>query len=105
MIGLHHTVIVNRATAGAVDEYNQPSETYAQLAVVQALIQPKDGTELALLNEAGPVRGRYRVFMYPTDVREGDQLIHDDEIYELTFIANAGGAGHHLEIDAERIWP
>jgi head-tail adaptor len=102
---LHHTVIINRATAGTLDDYGQPSQTYAQLAVVRALIQPKSGRELALLNEAGPVRGKYRVFMYPTDVTEGDQLIHDDEVYELTFVADAGGAGHHIEADAERIWP
>lgn len=102
---LRHTVIINRASAGATDDYNQPSQTYAQLAVVPALIQPKSGAELALLNEGGPVRGRYRIFMNPTDVKEGDQIIRDAEVYELMFIADAGGAGRHLEIDADRVWP
>jgi hypothetical protein len=102
---LHHTVQIQRGTPGAVDDYNHPSRTFATIGTVQALIQPKDGREVALLNEAGPGRGRYRVFMYPTDVLEGDHLVHGDEVYELTFIADAGGAGHHLEIDAERVWP
>ncbi len=102
---LHHTVTIQRATPGAVDEYNNPSVTYAPIATVQALIQPKSGTELAALHEGGPVRGRYRIFMYPTDVTEGDHLISDNEIYELTFVADAGGAGRHIELDAERVWP
>lgn len=102
---LHHTVVIERATAGATDDYNQPAQTYATLATAQALIQPKSGDELALLSEGGPVRGQYRVFMYPADVTEGDHIIHGDEVYELTFVADAGGASHHLEIDAERVWP
>lgn len=100
-----HTVQIQRATPGAVDDYNQPTRTYATLATVQALIQPKSGQELAQLSEAGPVRGQYRVFMAPTDVHEGDRLVHGSDVYELTFVADAGGAGHHLECDAERIEP
>jgi head-tail adaptor len=104
-VKLRHTVVIERATAGTADDYNQPAQTFAPIATVQALIQPKSGTERAQLNEAGVVRGQYRVFMPITDVVEGDHLVHGDEVYELTFVADAAGAGHHLEIDAERVWP
>ena len=103
---LHHDVAIYRSTLGAVDDYNQPSETFTLLATEPALIQAKSGVELAQLNNAGVVRGRYRVFMRQTDVAEGDHLVHNDDVFELTFVdSDAGGAGHHMELDAERVYP
>ena len=103
---LIHEVAIERSTDGAVDEYNQPTQVFAALATVPALVQPKSGRELAQLNEAGPVKGTYRVFMRPTDVTEGDHLVTAaGEVYEIGFVANAGGVSHHLELDATRVWP
>jgi hypothetical protein len=103
---LHHEVEVYRATAGAVDDYNQPALTFASIATIHALIQSRRGDELALTSEGGPVRGRYRVFVEGLpDIQEGDHLVYGAEAYELTFVENAGGANHHLEIDAERVYP
>lgn len=105
---LLHTLQIWRATSGSADDYNQPSQTFAAISTVRGLIQPKSGDELAQLSDAGPVRGKYRVFIpQPVDVTEGDQLLHleTSEVYEPTFVANAGGVGHHYEIDAERVWP
>lgn len=102
---LRHAVSIQRATIGAADDYNQPSRTYAEVATAQALIQPISGIEAAGVTNAGPVRGDYRIFMFPADVREGDRIVHGSEIYELTFVADAAGAGRHLEIDANRVSP
>lgn len=104
---LIHTVAIERATDGAVDDYNNPSRTFAAIATVGALIQPKSGRELAQLNDAGRVRGEYRVFMPITDVTEGDHLVRQTpaEVYEITFVADAAGVGHHLELDANRVYP
>ena len=104
---LVHTLAIERATAGAVDDYNQPAQAWATIATVKALIQPKSGRELAQVNEAGPVSGEYRVFMLPTDVTEGDHLVRQTpaEVYEIGFVADAAGIGHHLELDATRVWP
>lgn len=104
-VRLIHTVAIQRATAGAVDDYNQPSQTFATIATVKALIQPKSGLELAQANQAGAVRGEYRVFMYPTDVDEGDYLIRETpvEVYQILFVADAAGQGHHLQLDCTRV--
>lgn len=104
---LVHTIAIERATPGTVDDYNQPSETWATIATVPALVQPKSGRELAQLNNAGPVRFEYRIFMRVTDVAEGDHLVRQDpgEVYQIGFVADAAGIGHHLEIEASRVWP
>lgn len=105
---LIHMLVIERATAGAVDEYNNPTQVWATLAVVPGRVQAKSGRELAQLNDAGPVRGEFRVFMRPTDVLESDHLILSEsgEIYEIGFVAPRSGAGiHHLELDCNRVWP
>lgn len=106
---LRHQVAIMRGTPGAVDEYNQPTITYSAIATVPALIQPRTGREAIQDNEAGPMRGTYQVFMRPADVVEADHLICQDSgvdgIYEIIFVANAAGLGHHLELDATRVWP
>jgi head-tail adaptor len=104
---LVHEVAIERATPGTVDDYNQPSLTYATIATVPALVQPKSGRERAQLNEAGAVKAEYRIYLRPTDITEGDHLIKQDsgEVYEIGFVADAAGIGHHLEIDATRVWP
>lgn len=104
---LRDTVAIQRGTPGAVDDYNAPSISYATIATIACLIQPKSGRELGQVNEAGPVRGEYRIFMLPTDVTEGDQIIRQTpaEVYQVGFVADAGGQAHHLELDASRVWP
>ena len=104
---LIHTVAIERNTPGPVDEWNMPTEVWATIATPQALIQPKSGRERAQQNEAGAVTGQYRVYLRPIDVTEGDHLIHQDggEVYEIGFVADAAGIGHHLELDATRVWP
>lgn len=104
---LIHTVDIERATPGVVDDYNQPSLVFASIATVAALVQPKSGLELAQANQAGPVKGDFRIYMRPTDVTEGDHLIRQDrgEVYEIGFVADAAGVGHHLELDCTRVWP
>jgi head-tail adaptor len=104
---LLHELAIERSTDGAVDDYNNPTQVFATLATVRALVQPKSGRELAQVNETGPVRGEYRVFMRPTDITEGDHLVRQDpdEVYQILFVADAGGIGHHLELDCTRVWP
>jgi hypothetical protein len=106
---LRHVVVIERATDGPVDEYNTPTQVFAQLAVVPALIQPLSARERIQLNEAGPIAADYRVFMRPTDVLESDHLICQDEgaagIYQIRFVADAGGQDRSLELDCTRVYP
>lgn len=112
---LTHTVAIVRATAtGAYDDYNQPTETEAELATVKAAIQPRTEQEMALVSQAGAGVGDHVIFMLPIDVAGADAIVHDqgdcpmtDDLpsmrFEITGIANAAGLGHHLEIEARAV--
>jgi hypothetical protein len=101
---LIRTLVIERASDGAVDEYNQPSRIWATLATVRGLIQPKRAREVAQLNQAGAVVSTHTVFLAPTDVREADRILADDgQRYEIDGVRDAAGLGHHLELDARTV--
>ncbi len=106
---LIHSLTINRSVGnGVFDEMNHEGQAFAPLATVAARVEVKDGRELSQLNEAGPVRGRYRIFLAPTDVTEADHLVRQDppEVYEIAFVEPRDAmAPHHMELHAERVWP
>jgi hypothetical protein len=104
---LVHTFVIERPTDGAVDDYNQPTTTYAELASVPGLMQPKSALEIAQLNETGAVRATHSAFLRPTDVTEADRIrVASGPMagtYQIDGIRDAAGLGHHLEIDAHTV--
>lgn len=103
---LIHRLVIERATDGAVDEYNQPSRTWAALAAVPGLVQPKTVRELAQLNEAGAVVSTETIYLRPTDVLESDRIRFDPDDgrrYQIDGIRDAAGRGHHLELDCRMV--
>lgn len=103
---LVHELVVERTSSSADDEYGQATSTYATLAEVRGLIQPKSARELAELSQAGPVIATHTVYLRPTDVRAADRIRFepdDGQRYELTSVRDAAGMGHHLECDARTV--
>lgn len=102
-----HGLIIERATAGAVDEYNTPSRTWSTLSEVPGLVQPKTARELAQLNQAGPSRATYSIYLRPTDVEASDRVRVADAgvagTYEIDGVLNQAGRNHHLKLDAHRV--
>lgn len=94
---LHHTIVIERATAGARGERGGPAQTWAPLATIKGLVQPLTGLELAQLSQAGPVASTHRLTAWPTDLLPSDRLVVDGERYQVTRVAHAGGAHHHIE--------
>lgn len=104
---LVHSLVIERATAGAVDEYNQPTLTWATLTTVPGLVQPKSVREVAQLNEAGAVVSTHTAFLRPTDITERDRIAiaagSMAGTYQIDGIRDAAGLGHHLEIDCRKV--
>lgn len=104
---LIHSLVIERATDGAVDEYNQPSRTWSTVAEVPGLVQPKTARELAQLNNAGAVVSTYSIYARPTDVQPSDRIrILSGSmagLYEIDGIRNEAGRDHHLKLDARTV--
>ena len=102
-----HTIVIERPNDGAVNEYNDITTTYVELATVKGLVQPKRAREIAQLNEAGAVASTYTIYMRPTEVQPSDRLRVDDGAmagtYEIDSVRNAAGLDHHFEIDARMV--
>jgi head-tail adaptor len=108
---LRHTVTISRAALGSLDEYGQPSRTYADVATVPALVQPKPsrsvggGAEESTTYFAGTQITDHTVFLRPTDVTAADRIVHGDDTFEVLLVKDAGGQDHHLELDVRLIEP
>lgn len=106
---LLHTLIIERPTPGAVDDYNQPATTYATLASVPGLVQPKTVREVAQLNQAGAVVSTHTIFLRPTEIQPSDRVRVATGgmagTYEIDGVRDAAGLGHHLELDCRTVEP
>lgn len=104
---LLHSLAIERATAGAVDEYNQATQTWATLATVAGLVQPKNVRETAQLNQSGAVVSTHTIYLRPTDVDTADRITVAAGAmagtYQIDGIRNAAGLNHHLELDAREV--
>lgn len=101
---LIHALVIERATSGAEDpETGQPALTYATLAAVSGLIQPKNVREASMQSQAGAVVSTHTVYLRPTDLQERDRIRFepdDGRRFEITGVRDAAGLSHHLEVDA-----
>jgi hypothetical protein len=115
-VRLLHVLTIERVVYGVEDDYGQAARTYATLATVKGLPQPKSLREQAAVHQAGSVIGDWTVFLNPTDITEADRIVHDPAvcghandlpagIFEPTGVRNAAGVGHHLEVDARLVDP
>ena len=113
---LRHTVTIRRASLGAVDDYGQPARTVSDLATVKALVQPKTigvgrNPEEPTTYGAGTQVTDHTVFLAYTDVNAADEVlavsagIHSGKTFEVLLVKDAGGQGHHLELDCRLIDP
>lgn len=104
---LLHTLTIERPTDGIVDGYNNPTTTYAELATVAGLVQPKNAREVAQLNQAGATVSTYTIYTRPTEIQPSDRVRVDAGpmagTYEVDGVRDAAGLGHHYEIDARMV--
>ena len=99
---LIHKLAVERATSGALDEYGQPTRSYATLATFRGRIEPKSAREVAALSQGGAVVSDHTLRTRPRDLRESDRIRFDPtdgRLFEITGIRDMAGARHHLTVD------
>lgn len=101
---LRHTLVVERASSSAVDDWNAAVLEWAAIATIAGLVQPKTAREVNQQNEAGAVLTTHTIYCRPADIEPGDRIRVSAGpmagLYQVEGIRNAAGLGHHLEIDA-----
>lgn len=101
---LKDTLVIERAAAGAADDYGQPVLAWAPVATVAGLVQPKSAREMALTSQEGAEIADHTIYLAVCDVTAADRIKNspdDGRIFELTAVRNS--MGHHLECDARAI--
>lgn len=101
-----HTVSILRLQGvGSTDEWNVPERAWVTLTTTQkALVQERSGREVMVPDRDGPAISQAVIFLpIGTDVTEGDVVVLEAEEWNLLAVRDAGGAGHHIEADAERV--
>lgn len=103
---LIHSLAIERATSGALDDYGQPSRSYATLATFRGRIEPKTAREVAAISQAGAVVSEHTLRTRPRDLRAADRIRFeptDGRLFEITGIRDVAGGGHHLAVDLKLI--
>lgn len=102
---LVHSLTIERSTADALDDYGQPAMTFATLATVRGLVQPKSAREKAQANQAGAVLSEFSIYvLLTTDLRSADRIVYDGATYQIDGIERrAYGGLAHQKADASRV--
>ena len=100
-----HSLVIERATAGALDDYGQPSQTWATSSTVRGLVQPKSSREKAQANQAGAVLSEFSIYVpLATDLHAADRVVYDGATYQIDGIEQrAYGGLAHQKADASRV--
>ena len=100
-----HTLVVKRMAASpSVDDYGQPLVTETTVATVKGLVQPRRAREVALASQAGAVIGDWVGYCAPTPLITSECWLEVSDVrYDVLAVADAGGVGHHLELDLRRV--
>jgi hypothetical protein len=106
-----HTLIVRRRTpTGGVDADGQPLTTVTTVATVRGRLAPAMRTatgapaEQPATHQAGALVGRWRAYLAPLPGLATDCWLEvDGRRYDILEIADAAGAGHHLELILQRV--
>lgn len=98
-----HTLVIQRASAGAEDDRGVPAQTWPTLATVAGRVAVKDVEEVAELSQSGPVASTHTIFMLPRDITAADRISYGGGIYQVDGIRDPDGLGIIYAIDAHLV--
>ena len=99
---LNTSVAISRFTKTGEDGNGQPTGTWATVATVPCRIEPSAGQEIESDKEV--VISTHRMFLeFGVSITEADRAIVGGDEYNVLLVKNAGGVGHHLEVELEKI--
>ena len=101
---LNTTAIVKRPNF-TEDTMGGEAASFSPVATIRCRIQPMSGRERAMSGSTG-VESTHKMFcLYSVDVRPEDEVTSGGFVYQVTFVGDAAGQGHHLEVDLQRREP
>lgn len=100
---LNATGTIRRFTSTAKNSHGNPVKIWSDLATdVPCRLQPRRGREAVQPTQV--VVGSHILFLeIGTDITERDRVVVSANTYEVLFVADAAGQGHHLEVELELI--
>lgn len=107
-VGFVHRVAILRKSPASEDDWGFPAGSEVVVASdVPALIQARRvGSRESAVPLDVPVANGVGFFAVGSDIRSGDVVVRGSERWEVMGLPrDAGGAGHHLEVDLRRIEP
>ncbi|KKL20077.1 hypothetical protein LCGC14_2459080 [marine sediment metagenome] len=98
---LNATGTIRRYSSGSPDAHGNPVKTWSDLATdVPCRLQPRRGREAVQPTQV--VVGSHVLFLeIGTDITERDRVVVATLTYEVLFVGDAAGQGHHLEVELE----
>ncbi len=101
---LRQTGTVQRATQ-LQDDIGDTASTFTTSSTIKCLVQPVSGQVRAVAGSVG-VEVTHKMFcLYSADILESDRLVIGSTIYDVVFVADASGQGHHKEVDLREVRP
>ena len=98
-----HSLVIERASSGAVDDRGVPAQTWSTLATVAGRVEPKTVEEMTQHSQDGPVTSTHTIYMVPRDITEADRITYAGGTYQLDGIVDADGLGIVYAIDAHLV--
>ena len=108
---LIHQLVIYRMVAALdtlgdpiLNDHGQPTYAPEVLATVDGRIEPKTAREVALLDQGGAVVSTHTAYIWPlTGLTTACWIESGGVRYDITGLPDAGGAGHHLELDLQAV--
>ena len=99
---LNKTCTIRRFTSSSNDAHGNPVKVWSDLATdVPCRLQARRGRETT--QPVQVVVGTHTLFLEPRDITERDRVVVATLTYEVLFVSDAAGQGHHLEVDLELV--
>lgn len=100
---LNKTCVIRRFTSSSNDAHGNPVKVWSDLATdIACRLQPRRGREAVQPTQV--VVGSHVLFLeIGTDITERDRVVVATLTYEVLFVGDAAGQGHHLEVDLELV--
>ncbi|KKM74969.1 hypothetical protein LCGC14_1395080 [marine sediment metagenome] len=100
---LNATGTIRRFNSSSKDMHGNPVKVWSDLATdVPCRLQPRRGREAVQPTQV--VVGTHVLFLeIGTDITERDRFVFAPDTYEVLFVGDAAGQGHHLEVDLELV--
>ena len=100
---LNKTCVIRRFTSSSKDAHGNLVKVWSDLAIdVACRLQPRRGREAVQPTQV--VVGSHVLFLEAgVDITERDRVVLAADTYEVLFVGDAAGQGHHLEVDLELV--